>query len=187
MKKNQVILIYGLPASGKYSVAKMVQEKCGGVLLDNHYFYDMFIGLTEGSDENWGKFVWHVGHVRKAFIDVIKNFYPQKQPVRYIFTGVYLRGEKGPAILQKFARDINADFIPIELNVTKEVLLERCDTEQRRKRKKLSNKDKYNKQIEYWMCNKYSSRNPNKLVLDTTNMTLEETFNKVQKHLKKFN
>ena len=98
-----------------------------------------------------------------------------------------MRGEKGPARLQKFARDINADFIPVELNVSKEILLERCDTEQRRKRKKLSNKDKYNKLIEDWMCNKYSSRNPNKLVLDTTNMTLEETFNKVQKHLKKFN
>ena len=39
MKRNQVVLIYGLPASGKYTVAKKIQEQLGGVLLDNHYLY----------------------------------------------------------------------------------------------------------------------------------------------------
>ena len=36
MKRNQVVLIYGLPASGEYTVAKKIQEQCGGFLFDNH-------------------------------------------------------------------------------------------------------------------------------------------------------
>jgi chloramphenicol 3-O-phosphotransferase len=186
MKRNQVILIYGLPASGKYTVAKQIQEQCGGVLLDNHYFYDMFIGKIEVANDSWFEYVGHVSKVRRAFLGVLRKYYPRKKAVRYIFTGVYLRGEKGPARLQKFARDINADFIPVELNVCKEVLLDRCDTELRRKREKLSDKDKYNKLLKQWIPDAYHSRHHNKLVLDSSNLSLEETVKRVKKHLKQF-
>jgi adenylate kinase family enzyme len=186
MKRNQVVLIYGLPASGKYTVAQKVQEKCGGILLDNHYFYDMFLGMTEDTDERWHEYIHCVGDVRKNFLDVIRKFYPKKKPIRYIFTGVYLRGEKGPARLRKFAQDINADFIPIELQVSKEKLLERCDTEQRKQRKKLHNKEKYNNMLNDWLPLVFHSRSPNKLVINSSELTLEETFAKVKKHLKQF-
>lgn len=186
MKRNQVVLIYGLPASGKYTVAKKIQEQCGGVLLDNHYFYDMFVGMTEVNDETRPEYFDRVGEVKHAFIDVLRKFYPKKQRVRYIFTAVLLRGEKLPARLQKFARDINADFIPIELKVKRDVLLERCDTEQRKKRDKLHNKQKYNDLLTTWFPDAFSSRHPNRFVLDTTELTLDETFSKVKKHLKKF-
>jgi hypothetical protein len=113
-------------------------------------------------------------------------FYPKKHPTRYIFTGVYSRGEKGPARLQKFARDIGADFIPIELTVKKEVLISRCDTSERRKRKKLSDRKKYSNFVEDWMSGAYHSRHVNKLVLDSSEQTAEETFKLVKKYLKKF-
>ena len=186
MKRNQVIFIHGMPASGKYTVAKEIQEKCGGVLLDNHYFYDLFNGMTEGTDERWFDYVHSVSPVRKAFLNVLRNFYPRKQHIRYIFTGVYLRGEKGPARLQKFARDIDVDFIPIELSVKPEVLLDRCDNEARRKRKKLHNKEKYNDLLKEWLPDVYHSRHINRLVLDSSELSLEETFKQIKKHLKKF-
>ena len=186
MKRNQVILLYGLPASGKYTVAKKIQEKCGGVLLDNHYFYDLFTGITEVPDERWGEFTHYVGLVRNAMLDGIQKFYPTKKPVRYIFTSVIFRGEKIPARLQKFARDINADFIPIELQVTRQELLSRCDTEMRRKRNKISNPETYGKLLKQWMPKAFHSRCPNKLVLDTSHLTEEETFSKIKKHLKQF-
>lgn len=186
MKKNQVVLIYGLPASGKYTIAKQIQEKCGGVLLDNHYFYDMFLEMTEGTDEKWLEYAHWVGKVRKSFLNVIRKFHPKKQHVRYIFTGVYLRGEKGPARLRKFAKDINADFIPIELQVSKETLLKRCDTEQRKQRRKLHNKKRYSELLTNWFPNAFHSRNPNRLVINSSELTSEETFAQVKKHLKHF-
>ena len=186
MKRNQVVLIYGLPASGKYTVAKKIQEKCGGVLLDNHYFYDMFVGITEVTDENRYMYFGKVGDVRRAFLNVLRHFYPKQKPTRYIFTSVLLSGEKLPARLQKFARDINADFIPIELNVKPEVLLNRCDNEVRRKRKKLHNKEKYNDLLKEWLPDAYHSRHVNRLVLDSSELSLEETFKQIKKHLKKF-
>ena len=186
MKRNQVVLIYGLPASGKYTVAKRIQEKCGGVLLDNHYFYDWFLGITDVPDEDWSEFVWLSNIVRNDFLNVLRRFYPRKQHVRYIFTSVILRGEKLPARLQKFARDIDADFIPIELNVCKEELLERCDTELRRKRNKISNKKTYADMLTEWIPNAFHSRSTNKLVLDTSNLSSDETFAAIKKHLKKF-
>lgn len=186
MKRNQIVLLYGLPASGKYTVAQKIQEKCGGVLLDNHYFYDLFMGKVEVPDNKWLDYSVNVANVRKVFLDVLRKYYPKKQPTRFIFTSVILRGEELPAELQKLARDIKADFIPIELNVREDVLLERCDTEMRRKREKISNKEKYQKQLGRWLPNAFHSRNRNKLVIDSSDLTLDETFNIVKKHLKKF-
>lgn len=186
MKRNQVVLIYGLPASGKYTVAKMIQNQCGGILLDNHYFYDMFTNLTEGTDEKWSEYGHYVFVVRDSFLNVIRKFYPKKQHKRFIFTSVILRGERFPKMLRKFACDIDADFIPIELSVTNDVLLERCDTLARKQRKKLHNKKKYDILLKQWAPNAFHSRSPNKLVLDSSNLSPEETFKQIKKHLKKF-
>ena len=186
MKRNQVVLIYGLPASGKYTVAKKIQEKCGGVLLDNHYFYDMFTEITEIPSDKRYEYFGRVGAVRRAFLDVLRKFYPKKQRIRYIFTSVIMTGEKLPARLRKFARDINADFIPIELNVRKDVLLSRCDTEQRKKRDKIHDKKKYNDLLKTWLPDSFHSRSPNKLVLDSSELSLDETFKQIKNHLKKF-
>ncbi len=186
MKRNQVVLIYGLPASGKYTVAKKIQEKCGGVLLDNHYFHDMFVGITEVTDENRYMYFGKVGDVRRAFLNVLRHFYPKQKPTRYIFTSVLLSGEKLPARLQKFARDINADFIPIELNVQRDVLVDRCDTEERRKREKLHDKEKYGDWLEKWLPDAFHSRHVNRLVVNSSELSPEETFKQIKKHLNKF-
>ena len=186
MKRNQVILIHGLPASGKYTVAKKMQEKCGGILLDNHYFYDLFTDMTEDTDEKWSEYTEKIAGVRDVFLDVVRKFYPTKKHVRYIFTSVILRGEDLPKKLQKFAHDIDADFIPIELVVRPDVLVARCDTPMRRKRRKLHNKKNYSKMLKQWKPNAFHSRNTNRLILDSSDLTPEETFAKIKKHLKKF-
>ena len=186
MKKNQVVLFYGMPASGKYTVAKKIQETYGGVLLDNHYFYDLFDNITEVSDEQWHEYTGRVVKVRNAFMDVLRKYYPQKTPVRYIFTAVIFGGEKFPARLQKFARDIHADFIPIELNVSKAELLARCNTEMRRQRNKISNPESYSKLLEQWMPKAFHSRSPNRLILNSSELTSDATFDQIKKHLKQF-
>ena len=186
VKKNQVILFYGLPASGKYTVAKEIQKKCGGVLLDNHYFYDLFVGITEVPDEIRHEWFHRVGDVRRAYMDVLRKFYPRKKRTRFIFTSVLFRGEKLPANLQKFAHDIDADFIPIELNVRKDVLLKRCNTAQRKKREKISDPKEYEKVLNKWLPNAFHSRHANRLVIDVSDLSLDKTVAAVRKHLRQF-
>lgn len=186
MKRNQVVLIYGLPASGKYTVAKEIQKQCGGILLDNHYFFDMFIGMTENTDEEWYKYASYVGAVRRAFLNVLQHFYTKERNTRYIFTAALLREERLPARLRKFAQSINADFIPIELKVRPEVLLARCDTKARRERKKLHDKNRYNDLLKQWLPSAFHSRHPNKLILDSSELSLEETVEQIKQYLKKF-
>ena len=188
MKRNQVVLIHGLPASGKYSIAKAIQDNCGGILLDNHYFYDMFLGKTEipDSEDAHQLYFRYVDVLRNAYLDVLRKFYPRTHNTRYIFTSVLMQNEKMPIELQEFARDIDADYIPIELGTCREILLERCNTTQRKKREKLSNKDKYDTLLDQWITNTFHSTHPNKLVLDSSNLTLSDTFALVKKHLEKF-
>ncbi len=186
MKQNQVVLIYGMPASGKYTVAQKIQEKCGGILMDNHYFYDLFKGLTDVSDEKWYEYSEYIIAIRKIFLEVLGKYHPQNKHIRYIFTGVIVRGEKFPAELKKFAQNLDADFIPIELNVQPNELLARCDNEQRRKRNKISNKAKYSILLKDWLPRAFHSKSPNRLIINSTNLTPDETFTMVRRHLKKF-
>ena len=74
VKRNQAVLIYGLPASGKYTMAKQLQEKDGGILLDNHYFYDMFRNIIKVPQERKQEYFGKVAELRKVFLDIVKCF-----------------------------------------------------------------------------------------------------------------
>ena len=78
MKRNQVILIYGLPASGKYTMAKHIQEKCGGILFDNHYFHDMFQNIIYVPEKRRPEYYEKIIMLRATFLDIIKTFYKSK-------------------------------------------------------------------------------------------------------------
>ncbi len=186
MKRNQVILLSGMPASGKYTMAKRLYDTGGGALLDNHYFHDMFMNITEIPDELWGRYICMVRPLRQNFLDIIREFYPKKTPIRYIFTSVIVEGETFPDDMQQFANDIDADFIPIELHVSNEVLVSRCETSHRQMRKKLSNPNKLSRVLDDIAARPYRFSHPNTLVLNTTNMSEDETFLQIQNHLKQF-
>lgn len=185
MRKNQVILIHGMPATGKYTLGKLL-EKENGFLLDNHFFHDLFLHKVELSDENRDEYFGAVGHFKQQYIDILRQFYPKKSFVRYIFTSVMLKNETLLERLEKFATDIQADFIPIELTASEKVLAKRCQSETRRKRHKISKPENIKK-----FLNKYKDLLPdyihqNKLNIDVSNLTIQKTFNLIKKHLEKF-
>ena len=119
-------------------------------------------------------------------MNVLQHFYTKERNTRYIFTAALLREERLPARLRKFAQSINADFIPIELKVRPEVLLARCDTKARRERKKLHDKNRYNDLLKQWLPSAFHSHHPNKLILDSSELSLEETVEQIKQYLKKF-
>ena len=187
MKKNQVILVHGMPATGKYTMAKRLQQEKGGILLDNHYFHDMFVDLIEKSEEELSEYFSEIGKLKKQFMKILARFYPKSKKVRYIFTSVMLKDEDLLERLEKFAKKVKGDFIPVELTAADNVLKKRCETEYRKLRHKISNVNNLEK-----FLRKYENRwpeyeHPNKLSIDTTLLDENETFDKIVKHLEKFN
>lgn len=186
MRKNQVILIYGAPATGKYTIAKKLSEE-KGFLLDNHYFHDMFKNLIEVPEDQKKQYFDAVGSLKESFLDIVTRFYPKKEFVRYILTSCIAENEKDNILkFEKFALSINADFIAIELKADIEVLKVRCQSEYRKWRKKISNPQKLERVINEAFNKSPDFEHENKIFIDTSVLTEDETFEKIKAHLKKF-
>ncbi len=186
MKRNQVILLSGMPASGKYTMARRLCDAGGCVLLDNHYFHDMFSDMIEIPTGQWEQYGTMIAPLRQNFLDVLRAYYPRDRQMRYIFTSVVVDGKKYPDELQKFAHDVNAEFIPIELHVSNDVLMSRCQTPDRQMRHKLCDVDRLSGVLDDIADKQYSFSHPNTLVLNTSEMSEDETFAEIERHLKQF-
>jgi len=186
MRKNQVVMIYGAPACGKYTMAKRLSEE-KGFLLDNHFFHDMFKELIEVPDDKKDEYFEDLGKMKESFWEIIKRFYPKKEFVRYIITSCFTDCE-GDKLLKKqaFAASLNADFIPIELKADVEVLKKRCSTEYRKWRKKISNPEKIERVFKEHFSQSPEFEHENKIVIDTSDLSEDETFEIIKNHLKKF-
>lgn len=185
MRKNQVILIHGMPATGKYTMAKLLQEQ-GGILLDNHYFHDMFAYSTEVPKEDLPEYWKEVGRLKKQFMKILARFYPKSEKVRYIFTSVMLKDEDLLERMTEFAGAVHADFIPIELVAREDVLKNRCQTASRKSRKKISNAVSMENFLNEHREQLPDYTHPNKLRIDVSNLSEDETFALIQRHLGKF-
>ena len=182
--KNQVVLIYGLPASGKLTMAKRLQA-AGGLLLDNHYFHDFVRPFIEVDDTEREKYSAEMYKLRIWFFDLLRKFYPKHKKVTYIATGVIAKWcEEALKEIEKLAADINADFIPIELLASQEVLKNRCQAESRKERGKVSTPEEM--EATFKRCEYLPFEHPNKLTIDVSNLNEEETFRMIEKHLAKF-
>ncbi|MCL1901998.1 MAG: hypothetical protein FWG18_00025 [Alphaproteobacteria bacterium] len=183
MKTNQVVLIYGFPATGKYTMAKKLEEG-GAKLLDNHYFHDFVRPFIKAADDEKVEYFEKMSKLRGAFFDMIRKFYPKDRLVRYVFTSILVQGDEAELKnLTSLAEDINGEFIPIELIANPDVLKQRCQTEYRRGRGKLSDPGKLEKLFERYVH--MDVEHPNKLTIDVSDLTEEETFQRIEKHLAK--
>lgn len=186
MRKNQVILIYGVPASGKYTMAKRLSQK-QGFLLDNHYFHDMFKDLIDVPENKKNQYFEDIGELKQAFVKIIQHFYPQKDFIRYIFTSCLAESEKDKLLrLREFAKSIHADFIPIELTANMDILKARCQTEQRKHRKKICNPKTLERVIAEIFSKSPDFEDENKILIDTSFLSEDATFEIIETHLKKF-
>lgn len=184
MEKNQLILIYGMPSSGKYTMAKRLHED-GALLLDNHYFHDFVRPFIKAEEDEKDHYFQELGKLRTAFYDILRNFYPKKRLSRYVFTAVFVDGEEQNINdLMDLAKDIKADFIPIELNASSEILKKRCQTDNRRNRNKVSSPDVMEKILN--KNNLIGFEHPNKLAIEVSELDENQTYNIILEHLSKF-
>jgi len=184
---NKVILLYGMPAAGKYTIAKMIADRHGCFLVDNHYIHDFIRPLISNVSKNEEYFL-RAGNILNELMEIIGVFHDKDKPVTYVFTLVIRDDEIGvieAARYEKLAKAINGQFIPIALVPSYETRKERCATEARKQRRKISSVEKMDKVIGS-NAKLLNIKHENGLVLDTTNMSIEETFSAVEAHLEKF-
>ncbi|MDR1207029.1 MAG: ATP-binding protein [Rickettsiales bacterium] len=184
MKSNQLILLYGMPSSGKLTMAKRLQSE-GALLMDNHYFRDFVRPFVELGPEDWDTYTRGVAKIRSDFFEILGQLYPKTNHTRYLLTNALF--EQDGEILQQFiklASDIKAEFIPIELLAKPEVLKSRCQTKAREDRGKIASPEimdnvlKTNKLIDI--------QHPNKLSIDVSDLDEAQTYDKIKNHLAKF-
>lgn len=139
--KHKVIFFNGKPASGKLTIAKMLAEKTGAKIIDNHQVNNLVFNIKqfEGDVPN---FVWDfTSLVKKELWDLLAKL-PQIED--YIFTGCITKpSANGLQRSKKLAAALNADVYVITLDCSEDEVLTRVSTPERKENKKLSNPKAY--------------------------------------------
>jgi len=180
--KNRVVFIYGMPSSGKMTMAYLLGRAAGYQILDNHYFYD-FVRPFVTADLKSAEYRRDVHKLRLVLCDMISKFYPRDKEVRLVFTGLLVRNSPSIAPFKKLAAHIGAEFIPIKLVARPDVLMRRCASASRKTRGKVSDADKMRKFIKENELR--NIRHKNLLKLDVSDISEKETLCRIQEHISK--
>ena len=165
----KLIVLYGPPAVGKYTVAKIIADKIGYKFFHNHLSIDVAKailpfgapGFFELSDK-----------IRQ---DVFEEATKQNIP-GIVFTSVYRKekGERFVRLILSLAEkcDIQPQFI--QLYCEKEVLMERVKSEHRKEMDKLTSPEELSKLLE---DGEFQSSIPDvgSERIDSTNLSVDET------------
>ncbi len=181
--KNKVVLFYGAPSSGKLTMAKMLVERNGFKLIDNHLFHDFVMPFIKKDDANIQEYFDLITPLRTAFFDIVSRFYPKDEIISYVFT-IWLTDQDldGYESIKDFAIKIGAEFYPIELNAKEEVLLSRVETPERAARQKIHSKEKLSAIFKEHKL--FSANHKNKLMIDVGAQDIEERYEIIKKHLR---
>ena len=174
-----------MPAVGKFTMAKRLAAEQNTFLIDNHYFHDFIMPFIGAYDDTYYD---HISKIKSEFIKMLAAFYPRNTLIQYIFTEVIVSPERDLKFIDELnhlAVDIDGEFFPIGLYSSLDTLKSRCVSEERIKRNKLHHPDQYAaifgknhdfKPLEF--------SHPNRLVIDSSLLTEDETFQKIKEHLK---
>ena len=189
---NKVILFYGLPASGKYTMAKRLASATNAHLIDNHYFMD-FVKPFIGKHGGVSSFNESMKKIISEFYNIVGEFYPKDRQVTYIATFCIINPKTDYEVLEdlkKLAKSISGEFIPIGLLPNFDALKIRCATEERKDRGKLHCPVVYENNF-YWgdprTAKPLAFEHKNKFEIDTSDLTEDETYAKIKQYLAKFN
>jgi predicted kinase len=185
---NTIVYLIGIPAVGKYTLAKELGRTTGAVVVDNQLINTPIFTVVryDGTDA----FPFPAGasaqieKIRDAVLTVIREFCPPHDS--FIFTNVL--DARAPGDMQWFRRveqvaeHRGARFFPVWLTCDAAVLRQRKDTPDRRARLKdidLSNIDRWVTEFEVLRV-----AHPNALTLDTSRRDPRETAQRILDHIR---
>lgn len=177
---NKIIYFNGMPGSGKLTIAKMVANKTGAKVIDNHKVNNLLFDI-KGFNEEVPKFVWESLRVIKKELYSLLERLPQESD--YIFTGIAANYKENITVngILNLAEKLNSEFYCINLICDKKNILDRINTEQRQANKKITSIDLYEEVVKFDTLKIIDTGKS--ITIDNSNLTEEETFNKVMEFL----
>lgn len=177
---KKIIYFNGMPGSGKLTIAKMVAEQTNAKVIDNHQVNNLLFNIKEFNDEV-PRFVWDSLRVIKKELHSLLERLPQEND--YIFTGIATNFKENFTVNSIFdlAKKLNADFYCVNLVCNKETILDRINTQERKENKKITSVELYEKIVDI-DCLKIIEKGKN-ITIDNSNLTQEQTFEKVMEFL----
>ncbi len=169
----KLVVLYGAPATGKYTVGKIIAERLGYKFFHNHLSIDVAKAILPFGAPGFFDLSDKIRLV--VFEEAARHNIPG-----IVFTFVYKKG-KGEVFIQSIIdvlAKVNADVQFIQLYCDKETLVERVENKQRKDMKKLTSPEELLKLLEEGEFQSTISNYPSERV-DNSNLTIEETVEKV--------
>jgi hypothetical protein len=182
---NTIIYLIGFPGVGKYTVAKQLNDISNIRLVDNHLVNNVVFSLIRRTDEKLPRAVWD--NIGKIW-DIVANTVSTISHINdsFVFTNVLFEEDEDRAWYERVkavAQARGAAFVPVVLHCSREEILSRVVATSRAERMKLVNSEKLSKSLDEKAI--LSFDHPNKLILDNTHLSAEETARLIVKHCEK--
>jgi hypothetical protein len=140
--RNTIIYLIGIPAVGKYTVAKEIGRMTGAKVVDNQLINTPVYSVVGYDGASTFPFPQgagqHIETIRRAVLTVIRDFCPPDDS--FVFTNVLDARVSGDKALfrriERLAKQRKAGFFPVWLTCDAEMLRQRKNTPERRARLK---------------------------------------------------
>jgi shikimate kinase len=186
--RNTIIYLIGIPAVGKYTVAKEIGRMMGAKVVDNQLInMPVFsvIGYDSTASFPFPQDAWvHIEKIRQAVFAVIRDCCPPDDS--FVLTNVLdARAPGGKTLfrrVERLARQRHARFFPVWLTCEAAMLRQRRDTPERRARLK-----EIDVTTIAWSLEKFEVLrvpHPNALTLDTSHCGPEQTAQRIVEHIR---
>ena len=139
---NTIIYLIGIPAVGKYTIAREIGRMTGAKVVDNQLINTpvfSVVGYDGTSAFPFPQGAWaHIEKIQRAVLAVIRDYCPPEDS--FVFTNVLDAKAPGDKAcfrrIQRLAKERKAGFFPVWLTCDAEMLRQRKDTPERRARLK---------------------------------------------------
>jgi predicted kinase len=183
---NTLIYLIGVPAVGKYTVAKEIARLTGAKLVDNQVINTPVYSVVgyDGTDAfRFPSSAWkQIEKIQRAVLTLIRDCPPNES---FIFTNCLdakIPGDKAwYRRVERVAKQRRAQFFPVWLTCDAKVIRQRkggADRKARWKDTDLSNIDRWVNEFEVLKLN-----HPNGLTLDTSKVSAKETARRILSHV----
>lgn len=185
--RNTIIYLIGIPAVGKYTVAKEIGRMTGAKVVDNQLINTPIFSVIgyDGTDAfPFPRGAWaHIEKIHLAVLAVIRDFCPPD--ASFVFTNTLDAREPLDWAwfrrIERLAKHRKARFFPVWLTCEAAVIRQRKDTPDRRARLKdidLTNISKWSEEVEVLRV-----PHPNALTLDTSHSEPRQTARLILEHV----
>ena len=184
---NTIIYLIGIPAVGKYTVAKEIGRLTGAKVVDNQLINTpvfSVVGYDGTAAFPFPRGAWaHIETIRRAVFATIREFCPPDDS--FVLTNVLDASVPGDKVLfrriERLAQQRQAGFFPVWLTCDAERLRQRRDTPERRARLK-----EIDVTTIAWYLQEFEVLrvpHPNALTLDTSHCGPGQTAQRILEHV----